>query len=748
MIIKNIVNQDVVNISNCESEPIHIPGSIQPHGFLLGINSHGHEIIYCSENCIDFIGISAKDILGKHYADIFDCDEAIRLTNYLNDPLRDTSRPYVCIFKDVQYNTTVHNSGNVLVLELEPFPDGSIELPNLYIQTRQFVSALQETMGLQGLCQSIAEEIHKITGYDRVMVYRFDKDYNGEVFAEAKRDGLEAFLGLHYPHTDIPVQARQLYLKNLMRMISDVNYIPVPIVTQQNNADNSSLDLSLSVLRSVSPIHIEYLKNMGVGATLTISLIQDKKLWGLIACHHYGPKNIPHYIRLTALLQAHFLTSQIKVREVTEEHELTLAKDQMFQELLHFLNNNEHVEQYISHPQLIKLVDADGVSIIYNDTVYTNGNTPSKEQVIELATYLQNKKYAEFVTNNIQSALPHLKGATGAMYFSLNPTSHNSIIWFRNELEQTIHWAGEPDKAIVKDEKGLSPRKSFALWKEIVKGFSKDWLKVEVNAAAKCAYALQKQFSLSDIRKEEEVQRKLSNKLRLANEELSNLNWIGTHDLKEPLRKIQIFASKILETSEYNISSEPIDLIERMRKSAGRMQNLIEDILNYSRLTTSENKFTEIKLNDVLSEVKVELEDLINEKQVKLTAQDLPVINGVWFQVRQLFINLLSNAIKFAKPGTTPEIEILSEKARIPAISGNNQVYHKITFSDKGIGFDDKYGNVIFKVFQRLNGISVYEGTGIGLAICKKVMEVHDGFIEAKGEEGSGAKFIVYFPVL
>src|SRR5690606_6704948 len=182
---------------------------------------------------------------------------------------------------------------------------------------------MHDTHTLKELCDLVAKGTREITGYDRVMIYRFDKDYNGEVYAESKREDLEPFLGLHYPHTDIPKQARELYMQNLLRMIVDIENTPVPIYTINNNADTQRLELSLSILRSTSPIHVQYLSNMGVGATLSISLIYQKRLWGLLACHNYSPKNITPEIRLSAQLQGHFITSQIDLRQRNEEYDLS-----------------------------------------------------------------------------------------------------------------------------------------------------------------------------------------------------------------------------------------------------------------------------------------------------------------------------------------------------------------------------------------------------------------------------------------
>lgn len=368
MAFKSIENLDIVNLTNCDSEPIHIPGSIQPHGFLLAIDAD-YSIKFCSNNISEY-GLAPSEALNHKLSDFLD-KECGTLIQYLDDRIFESAQPHVCILRGHKYNISVHISGNHLVLEFEPFSDKNLSLPNFYIQTKKFTDILKQAVGLQQLCQSVTDEIKELTGYDRVMVYKFDAQYNGEVYAESRNDKFEPFFGLHYPHTDIPIQARELYLRNLMRLIVDINYKPVPILTLDANASNQNLDLSHSVLRSVSPIHIDYLKNMGVSGTLTISLILEGKLWGLIACHHYSSKNLPHNVRLSALMQGHFLTSQIRVQEVAEDYQLRIRLEKNFDAFLEVLDaNTTRIDDSMIGKSLASVGDANGVCLINEGTLY------------------------------------------------------------------------------------------------------------------------------------------------------------------------------------------------------------------------------------------------------------------------------------------------------------------------------------------------------------------------------------------
>ncbi len=754
MKFKDILNHDIVNLENCDQEPIHIPGSIQPHGFLAGFATDTWIIDYSSENIADFIGIPYNTILGKTFEKVFGAGNEEALRKYLSQGLSLSSTPFSLNINDHHFLCTVHESNGVYVLEGEQNMAEEKSLPETYEQTRQFLAYMAETSSLQALCKSIAEGTRALTGYDRVMIYRFDEHYNGEVFAEAVREDLEPFLGLHYPHTDIPVQARQLYMKNLLRLISDINYVPVPIYTI-DNGENKNLDLSLAILRSTSPIHVQYLQNMGVGATLTISLIHKDRLWGLIACHHYSAKNLSHAARISAQLQGHFITSQIDLRQSNEEHEVTKQTNQALEQLLSLTLSNtpESYQDIADHPQTLNICNATGVCISVGDKLYTAGKTPGKEQTRTIISALaKHAKNASFVTEKVSDVLAseeeYCDCAAGAIYQSLSIMNNDCIVWFKPETIQEKNWAGEPAKAIVKDEKGLHPRKSFSLWQELVKCTSTPWQKPEINAAASYAHTLQKHVTFLSLAEEEEKYRKLSVVLKQSNDELENVNWISTHDLQEPLRKIQMMASLILEKDHSTLAPKTHDMVTRMNDAAHRMQTLLKDIMAYSKVRNTESLFSPVDLQQEVVDVRNSLDDAISQNGVLIEMKDLPEIDGISFLVKQLFTNLLNNSIKFSDPARQQIISISSEIVTGAPEEGHSETrYHKVTLSDTGIGFEQKFEESIFKIFNRLHNREDYEGSGVGLALCKKIMQTHNGFIYAYGRPGEGARFDMYFPV-
>ncbi|MDQ6812636.1 MAG: ATP-binding protein [Bacteroidota bacterium] len=753
MKFKAIVNRDLVNLTNCEHEPIHIPGSIQPHGFLLGLKIDDLTIDFCSGNSFDFTRQRHEQLLGKSFEVVFGEAETKSLKNYISVNDHSYRAPHEIELAGKSFTCTIQTNSNLYIVELEPVSTANLLIADIYQQTKQFTSYIQKAHTLQMLCQSIADETRAITGYDRVMIYRFDEDYNGEIFAESKIESIEPFLGLHYPHTDIPVQARELYIKNLLRLIVDVNYAPVPIYTI-DDAPNKNLDLGLSSLRSVSPIHIQYLNNMGVGATLTISLMHENRLWGLIACHHYSPKYIRSNTRIAAQLQGHFLTSQITVRQASEEYEVAKKVNKALDQLLSYVfsSNSLSFEKIVQQPELLTVTNATSVIIAIDDTIYSQGRVLPADEIRKLINWLQTySSPTGFSTSNLSKLYPDgnkfCNSISGIIFHSLGSGPNNCIIWCRAEALQEVHWAGNPEKAIIKDEKGLSPRKSFELWKEVKKCESNQWQKPEVIAAANFANAMQKHVHMMFLSKEELKYRKLSEKLKKANAELENLNWIGSHDLKEPLRKIQVFASRILDEDQEGTSGIILNSVKKMSESANRMQKLIADVLSYSRLSHVEDKFKPVSFSDLVKSVIDELSFEINEKKAVIEYTDLPTVKGIAFLLQQLLVNLIRNALKFSKADTNPYITIdYSEADAVPEEVQFTDTFYKIVVRDNGIGFDNQHKESIFKVFTRLHDNSEYSGSGVGLALCRKIMQSHYGYITAESKAGIGTAISLYFP--
>lgn len=749
MNIIDITNKDNVNLENCDQEPIHIPGTIQPHGLLLGVEKATNVITFCSGNAGVYLDVPYTGILNKNVAEIFSNDIHSIQKLFLIPPGKVSSIKYSISGRDV--NLIAHATTEYLIIEVEPIQPEAVN-SDLVDMSADFVVAMEETQTLKELCDLVAVSIKRVTGYDRVMVYRFDENYNGEVLSESKNEELESFLGLHYPHTDIPAQARQLYVKNQLRIIVDVNYDPVPIYTTAN-VTNEGLDLSLSVLRSVSPIHIQYLQNMGVGATLTISLLLRGKLWGLIACHHYSEKYLPYDIRMSAKLLGHFITSQIDTRKLNEEYDVI---NKLNNAVEHFSSKKvsytrESLIEIVTDPAILSVCNADGVAVIVNASIYKSGKTPSDATIRNIAEHFKGTK--SFNTQSVLKTIPELseqlQDLPGVNFFSLPKNTVDSVMWFRKESTHDINWAGDPNKSIEKDKNGLSPRKSFELYCETVKNHSKKWLDAEINASINFVNILERHINSILLTEEEEKQRLLANTLIQTNAELENINYISTHDLQEPLRKIQMTASVLLSDKTQGLSTDTLEKITKMNQFAGKMQLLIKDILKYTQLNYGAGAFEYVSLKELLQSIKFEMLETMIEKSATLAIADLPKVNGVAFLIKQLFTNLINNSIKFSHPSRGCEVTICVDEERVVLpieLKLPLSEYHIIKYTDNGIGFDSADNEKIFKIFTRLVNSQKIIGSGIGLAICRKIMQTHNGYIFADGKINEGATFRILFP--
>lgn len=488
-----------IDLDNCAREPIHIPGSIQPRGVLAVLREPSFEIRQVSANVDELLGRSVDDVLGKHLSALIGVEQAARIQQAASTfgELRQRN-PLDCqieVAGDLRpFDAILRREPNgVLLVELEiAYGERPFSFPNTYQAVRSSVEELNQASTLDELYNTTARAVRDLTGFDRVMVYRYDDHYNGEVVAESKRDDLNSFLGLHYPSTDIPAQARALYEKNWIRLISDVNYRPIPLVPPVDPDTGAALDLTYATLRSVSPIHVEYLQNMGVHASMSISLLRRGRLWGLIACHHYAGPHLPPFGTRAA---AEFLGSTLSLRLVDQFEDDQLHKRLASQAVLAKLTSATMGEDesiasaLLGAPDLLDLVPADGVVISIDGDTQVRGMVPPPEAVAAVAEWAlgagEEIASTEFLSRDLPGLRldPHV--AAGA--FALNLPDGQYAIWFRREVERSVDWGGDPhNKAIAVsegDEVRMSPRKSFERWREVVRERSEPWTSTETESA-------------------------------------------------------------------------------------------------------------------------------------------------------------------------------------------------------------------------------------------------------------------------
>jgi chemotaxis family two-component system sensor kinase Cph1 len=526
-----------VDLTNCDREPIHISGHIQPHGVLLVVQEPQLEILQVSENTLHLLGFAPESAIGQDLSLLFDPIQLEKLKACLRNENLKTVNPIKLYVerpgKSLEFDCILHRVQEVLMVELELATcQENLSVFSFYHSVRATVSKIQSAKNLKDLCQLTVEEVRKISGFDRVMVYQFDPEGNGAVIAEDKAEKLSPFLGLNYPSSDIPKQARQLYSLNWLRLIPDINYKPVPIVSGKNAGTTQPRDLSFSVLRSVSPIHIEYLQNMGVAASMSISLIKDKELWGLIACHNYTPKYLNYELRAACEFIGQVMSLELQSKEGNEDYDYKLHLKSLQTKIFEDISTSENLSQVLVKCQhnLLEAVNAQGAAIVFGDNCYRVGQTPEGESLKDLTQWVQKHLKQEiFYTDSLTKCYPEAEEfkdtASGCLAIAISPTQEIYVLWFRPEVIKTVNWAGNPNKTLQTDEDGnhrLSPRKSFELWKENVRYKSLPWKQCEIDAALELRKAMIN-IVLCQIDKLEKLNRALEESVAREREKTAHL---------------------------------------------------------------------------------------------------------------------------------------------------------------------------------------------------------------------------------
>ena len=733
-----------MDLTICDREPIHILGRVQAHGFLVVVNLTTSLISHISENSEPFIRDNPQTYLGKPVEELESrlkiSGPSLKLGQILelarNNPNFETINPLYLELAGTPYNLIVTISGDDQLLEFEP--DTSDLSLDVHRTIGRSVSEILSGKNLQTLLQKATSEIKKIIRYDRVMIYRFNEDGHGEVIAEVKNEGLEPFLGFHYPASDIPKQARELYKINLTRIIVDVHSETSPILTSQ--AGGPPLDLTHSVLRAVSPIHIQYLKNMGVASSFSISLIARGELWGLIACHNYTPRFINYKARDASKLIGQILSPALELRQEEEESERSIELNASAAELISYLEEENYIKDALTGNKttIMDITTAPGVVLLFDNQVTCIGVTPDAEQIREIVKWLVvNIQGTLYYTSKFSEAYPPAKNfsqvGSGILACLLSRELAEFIIWFKPQQIKEMTWAGNPEKNLERSEHGqsfISPRTSFASWTEMVKQTSKKWSNQEIAAVVR----IREQIIHSINRKANEV-RVLNERLKLAYEELDTFSFTISHDLRNPLSAIKNY-SELMATTNTSLDPEARMMLDRIRACANKMNFLISEILNYSRLGRMDIARVPIDMTKTLQEIKTEVLSALRADNLEFIIGGTPAIQGEPTMIYQVFSNLIHNAVKYSSKST-------ASRVKIEGVLANNEVLYSI--SDNGVGIDMSHYDRVFELFKRMDNAREFEGTGVGLAIVKRIVERHDARIWFESNLGVGTTFYIIF---
>lgn len=499
-----LLPSDTGTFENKESELIYAPGSIQLYGILFVLQEPLLKIIQVSDNTFEYLGFHPREMLGKSLEDFFSSEQVADIKKTLSEEgeffkflnLYIESKHGKCFFEG-----KLHRWQGALIVELERAnPKGGSNLLGVYELFKQALEKIQTAPNLQDLCQSAAEEVRKLIGFDRTVVYQFDGGGAGAVIAESKLESLSPLLGLYYPATDIPQAARRLFSQNLVRFIPDVNHHAVPLIPSCNPLTSQPLDLSFSFLRTVSPCHVEYLTNMGVGASMTLTLIEDKKLWGLIACHNQTPKYVSYEVRSTCELLAKFVALELRNKKDSKDREYQIHLKSIFANLVRYISpDRSFVEGLLKHQDnLLELVGASGAVLCDRDNLTPLGKTPELAEIKYLIEWVETQlKNDIYYTDSLPLVYPIAEKfkevGSGLLAIAISQMQKNYILWFRPEVIQTVNWAGKFDweqESHSGGSKHMSPRNSFELWQETVRLKSLPWQQCEIEIALELRAAL------------------------------------------------------------------------------------------------------------------------------------------------------------------------------------------------------------------------------------------------------------------
>lgn len=558
-----------VDLTNCDREPIHIPGRIQSHGCILACDTDLSVIRRHSRNTAEILRPPFVEINGRKLDELVGDVRAHDLRNAL---LRsaDPARPGLILGmtlpgREDAFNVAVHQFKGNAIIEFEPVDKTGNSGTPLEV-ARALIARLNHVSNFDDLFNRTARYLRSALGYDRVMIYRFAHDGSGQVVSEAKAPHLEGFLGLNFPASDIPRQARELYLKNTIRVIPDASGASVDIDPVIDSSGNP-LDLSFANLRSVSPIHCEYLRNMGVGASMSVSIIVDGRLWGLIACHHYAAKRLPMPVRIAAELFGDFfslhLQAMLRKQRLDVATQARRALDGLLRDVAHHTDLWRFLRDNIS--DLRKLMPCDGAGLWMQGRWTASGSVPPDAAVPTLSRFVNSVSDGQvWATHALSESLPQAASyqakASGVLAIPLSQTPRDYLFFFRKEVLQTIDWAGNPQKQYGVGPLGdrLTPRRSFGIWKQTVARQSHPWTQADLDIAEATRTALLEVLMRHSEMLSEE-RRKADLQQRMLNEELN-------HRVKNILSLIKSLVSHPVESDR--------DLQDYVASLQGRIQAL------------------------------------------------------------------------------------------------------------------------------------------------------------------------------
>lgn len=732
-------------LANCADEPIRFPGAIQPHGLLLTLTEPALQIIQVSANVETLLARAPESLIGQPLHSLIGAEHTAQVLQALQQATFSEAAPLRFELDGTEFEGLLHRHQGVLILELEihvkNFQPRNVAGVNTHLG--RMLQRLQAATTLQALYDISVKEIQAMTGYDRVLIYRFEEEGHGQVIAEASDPSMEVFNGLFFPASDIPEQARELYRTNWLRIIPNADYQPVPLVPKLRPDTQTPLDLSFATLRSVSPIHCQYMKNMGVLSSMSISLLKGDKLWGLISCGNRQPLHVPHELRMACQTIGQVLSLQISAMETLE---LTRQREEKVEALARLnqamVDSPQNVFDGLAQQPatLMALVNAGGIAIIEDKQLHRYGNCPEPEEIRALHKWLQARGEPVFASHHLSSVYPpaaqYQSVASGVLAMSLPKPVDNGVLWFRPEVKENINWSGDPRKPLDLENSDagmrLRPRTSFEIWKVEMAGISAKWSHGD-------------RFAANDLRRSA-LENDLARQVRREQEAVQardDLVAVVSHDLRNPMTVISMLCGmmqKAFSSEGAHTSRRISTAIDTMQQATARMNTLLEDLLDTSKIDAGRYSITPqaLEVGHIFEEAQALLSPLAHDKDISISFQADPDlrIHADPERLFQVLSNLVGNAIKF-----TPRMGTVGVHAK--------SVGDEIVFivRDSGEGIPKEHLPHVFDRYWTIKEGNP-TGTGLGLYITQGIVEAHGGQIVAESEPGQGSEFRFTVPRL
>ncbi|MFC3860127.1 ATP-binding protein [Deinococcus antarcticus] len=731
-----------IDRNNCEREPIHIPGSVQPHGALLVVDGGSDLILQASDNIREFLGLSTEELLGQPLGAALDAQAVQKLREALPESVPD-SLQYRLTWTGPRLPgplaLTAHRVPGRFIVELEPATPQDAGGPQ---ELRNAVFALDATASVQELAQVAVEAVRELTGFDRVMMYRFEPDDSGLVIAEARRHDIGSFLHHRFPESDIPRQARALYVRHLLRLTADVNAPPVPLIPVLDPQTIAPTPLGGAVLRATSPIHLQYLRNMGVASSLSVSVVVEGRLWGLIACHHQTLLVVPPEVRTSLEYLGRLVGLQVRLKHRTETDLFRQSLSTRHRTLIEVAARTAHPLDTLSDPalDLPGLMRSSGVIMSFEGQWRTIGSVPDPEFIEALLAWLPTREGEVWATDSLCQDFPPAQDrppVSGILALSIGRGWQEAIVWLRPEVDMVIPWGG----ATPENAKGeMGPRTSFETYRQQVRGHSRPWHPGEIEEA----HALQLSLT-STLGERLQALRELNAALTRSVGEWQQFAFVMSHDMQEPVRRVSQFADLIATRYSGSLDAKGSEVLRHLRQESVRLRTLLRDLHSYVEIMTEPVLTrTAVDLNRVLHHALDTLTPELKQTGARVEVPaPLPTVNANERRVTELLSHLLRNALHHGAPARDQPHVVTVQAQRHP------HAWH-LTVQDSGPGIPDEYHERIFKLMQHLNrpGTTPDQTTakGMGLTLSLGIAQAHHGTVTVDSAPGQGTTFTFILP--